>query len=70
MNIAWDSLKKRHEELSHELAQPGWIALKDMFCKKNFLYSIRFLQKHQEIVDTTQQVERCKTQMRKKKIRK
>jgi peptide chain release factor 1 len=67
MNIAWDSLKKRHEELSHELAQPGLDSSKRHVLQKEFSLLNTLLQKHQEIVDTTQQVERCKTQMAQEK---
>lgn len=63
MNIAWDSLKKRHDELSGELASPNLDSSKRLAFQKEYSLLNSLLQKHQSIVDLQQQIERCKTQI-------
>ena len=51
MAIAWDSLEKRYEELSNELANPSLDSGKRHLLQKEFSNLSHVLQKHREITD-------------------
>jgi len=60
MAIAWDSLQKRHDELSHELANPSLENNKRTLLQKEFSNLSLVLEKHRQIVQVEQQIEQAK----------
>ncbi len=60
MAIAWDSLEKRYDELSNELANPSLDSNKRHLLQKEFSNLSRVLQKHREITDIERKIVQTK----------
>lgn len=60
MAIAWDSLKKRYDELSHELANPSLETNKRTLLQREFSNLSLVLEKHRQIVQIEQQIAQAK----------